>query len=662
MKPLLVIAVIILSLKLNAQEYTLAYRNTPSSVQLKWYGPELFSGKEFHVFRKAEGGDWEKLTAQPVKLGSKQPGAAEHAADKELKDYVKLASSGKKPEGIALLLLTMKTFKSNALSSYLGIFYEDTKVPQTGRFQYKLMVSEGGSLKELKTTAVFDRQEVIGHQPVDSVAYELKKKGVKFKWKSEPSRFYGVNIYRSGSKDSLGSLATPEPVLISKIKNEKGELTLPDFYFQDEKLEEKKEYYYTFAGIDLFGEEIGHTVPLKIRIKDDTPPLGPTNLEKEVYDKKVALRWEHLVKDEDQTEYHLYVTQMNDTIFYREESVVIPLESKTYEFMFPRYGTYGLKVAAVDQEGNTGFSNIVYIEILDKIAPEPPSNVHIVADTGRLEIRWDRNKENDIAGYKIYRSIQGKRSALTLLTADLFPEPHFTDSLPANAINSFTYSVLAIDSSGNESKLSEPASKELIDATPPKAPFLKNIVLQDELAVVQWVRNTELDLAGYKVERRDLNDSLASFEQLNINLLPIDVNEFRDRFVEEGHKYVYRVSAADKKNNFSAPSNEVRFELRNRPEKTDIEFKNVTAKYSKATGTVRLRWSTKKEEEELSFVVFKKTEGQLKPVSGMQKDFQFTDRDVKKGEKIEYQVRVYDSKGRSSRSDIYELEIPKTKE
>ncbi len=66
-----------------------------------------------------------------------------------------------------------------------------------------------------------------------------------------------------------------------------------------------------------------------------------------------------------------------------------------------------------------------------------------------------------------------------------------------------------------------------------------------------WSPNTEADLAGYNVFRREENGST-----VKLNPEPVKTPAFRDAQVQSGKKYFYSVSAIDERNNESAKSEE----------------------------------------------------------------------------------------------------------
>jgi fibronectin type 3 domain-containing protein len=66
-----------------------------------------------------------------------------------------------------------------------------------------------------------------------------------------------------------------------------------------------------------------------------------------------------------------------------------------------------------------------------------------------VDLSWTINLENDMAGYRIYRSEQ-KDARGQLLTPELLPTPAYRDTVVTSG-RQYGYAVTAVDRAGNES-------------------------------------------------------------------------------------------------------------------------------------------------------------------------------------------------------------------
>ena len=89
-------------------------------------------------------------------------------------------------------------------------------------------------------------------------------------------------------------------------------------------------------------------------------------------------------------------------------------------------------------------------------------------------LTWNANSESDLAGYKIYRGVNG--AALTLLAQVPKVVTYTDDPLPTIDGN-ITYAISAFDTSGNESPKTAPVTK-VVNTVPPVAPSGLVVVIE----------------------------------------------------------------------------------------------------------------------------------------------------------------------------------------
>ncbi len=89
----------------------------------------------------------------------------------------------------------------------------------------------------------------------------------------------------------------------------------------------------------------------------------------------------------------------------------------------------------------------------DLTPPGKPTGLTIVAGADRVFLTWNENKERDLAGYYVYRSVRSGRD-FERLTAKLLTRSTFSDDTAKSGVT-YYYIVTAVDRSGNESKPSE---------------------------------------------------------------------------------------------------------------------------------------------------------------------------------------------------------------
>ncbi len=144
---------------------------------------------------------------------------------------------------------------------------------------------------------------------------------------------------------------------------------------------------------------------------------------------------------------------------------------------------------------------------VDKVKPLTPTSTSVAYDktTGKAKVTWAKNKEMDLAGYRVYRRLKGtafpaKPLATTTSTS-------YTDAAVPPTGRTYYYEVRAYDKAGNESADSTDQPVTTVDRTPPAAPFVEwdACPIDQPYAAPQLVTTAEnaADIALYEMQRLD---------------------------------------------------------------------------------------------------------------------------------------------------------------
>ncbi|GAA3299960.1 hypothetical protein GCM10020295_39460 [Streptomyces cinereospinus] len=181
--------------------------------------------------------------------------------------------------------------------------------------------------------------------------------------------------------------------------------------------------------------------------------------------------------------------------------------TRTVNLTIPK-GPHSLRVDFVNW---TGGANVRFAYTprtsasVDTVRPLTPTGAAVSYDTvtRKAVVSWARNKEMDLAGYRVYRRLtpSGAWTRLAATTATAH-----TDAPPATG-QVFAYQVRAYDKAGNESGGTAEKSVTTVDRTPPAAPFVEQDVCPDDdrLAAPQLVTTSEnaADIALYQAQRQN---------------------------------------------------------------------------------------------------------------------------------------------------------------
>ncbi|MFF0382650.1 fibronectin type III domain-containing protein [Streptomyces sp. NPDC004286] len=221
----------------------------------------------------------------------------------------------------------------------------------------------------------------------------------------------------------------------------------------------------------------------------------------------------------------------------------------------------GVHTLRVDYVNWTGAANVKFAYQprtspgVDTVKPLAPAGASLSYSSYNARFSWARNKEMDLAGYRVYRRLTGtsygsKPLATTTSTS-------YTDtSLPRNGAV-YYYEVRAVDKRGNESTGTADKGVTTADRTAPAAPrgvdrnwsmeYLDNVDLD-------WDANTEPDIVGYRVYRSTGRLVAATAANLVSGSAPLTSSWYHGPLPKTGDTYYYVVTAVDKHGNESAPS------------------------------------------------------------------------------------------------------------
>ncbi|HEV2349867.1 MAG TPA: fibronectin type III domain-containing protein [Terriglobia bacterium] len=203
------------------------------------------------------------------------------------------------------------------------------------------------------------------------------------------------------------------------------------------------------------------------------------------------------------------------------------------------------------------YSNIVRPVLLDVSAPV--GNLQIKTTEKALVLSWTPPSRS-ITGqtmaapssYQVYWSPTGKPGTFQKrgeTTTSAFSDPDFAFE------HTYFYRIRAIFKQGNQvAESDDPAPVAITphDTFPPAPPSNVSALFSAGAIQLVWTANTEPDLAGYNVYRRE-KDGVAH----KINSEMLRTPTFEDRTVQAGHQYFYRVTSVDLTHNESLPSEEV---------------------------------------------------------------------------------------------------------
>ncbi|MCF3135688.1 PA14 domain-containing protein [Streptomyces olivochromogenes] len=215
-------------------------------------------------------------------------------------------------------------------------------------------------------------------------------------------------------------------------------------------------------------------------------------------------------------------------------------------------GTHTLRVDYINLTGaaNVRFSYAPRTSAtVDKVKPLAPAGASATYDpaTGRAKLAWAKNKEMDLAGYRVYRRLKGASFGTAPLATTTATS--YTDSTLPTAGETYYYEVRAYDKATNESTGTADLPVTTADRVAPAAPTVTTATGEVTPTggtgglKVGWEKIP--DAVSYRVYRA------ASENGTYTKLVSTGELSYLDISAAESTVYYYRVSAVDAAGNES---------------------------------------------------------------------------------------------------------------
>ena len=256
--------------------------------------------------------------------------------------------------------------------------------------------------------------------------------------------------------------------------------------------------------------------------------------------------------------------------------------SKTVNVTIPS-GKHTLRVDYVNWTGSArvkfGYTPRTSATV-DKVKPLTPTGTTVTYDktTGKAKLTWAKNKEMDLAGYRVYRRLKGAAYGGTPLATATSAATSYTDTPPATGAT-YYYEVRAYDKAGNVSGGSTDQPVTTVDRTGPAAPT--GLTAHGDLwgMMIEW--DAAPDAVSYELFEKDqATGSLTLLKQLT-------GTSFVHHVGHDETKHTYLVRALDAAGNAGAYSTPVTSDGIDRTPPDAPQNLQATATYD----AVRLHWT-----------------------------------------------------------------------
>jgi pectin methylesterase-like acyl-CoA thioesterase len=273
----------------------------------------------------------------------------------------------------------------------------------------------------------------------------------------------------------------------------------------------------------------------------------------------------------------------------------------------------------------------------DTTAPAAVRGMSVSADTSRVKLDWSSNKESDLAGYDVYRSIAAD-GVFDLLTTAPRTASDFSDTAAPVGVPAY-YQVIAVDKSGNKSApVATTGTRK--DKVKPAAPTTASVTGSGTTFTIDWADNGEADLAGYVVSRA----TSAGGSYTKLTATPVTASTFTDTGVPAGKTPYYKITAVDLSGNSSSS---ISVTLPDTAAPAAVRSMSVTV----STSSVKLDWSSNSESDLAGYHVYRgaSADGEFaKLTTTPRTSSDYTDSTAPIGVPAYYRVTAVDKSGNES--------------
>jgi uncharacterized protein len=558
--------------KLNDTIQLVSSYSPQQGMRLKWLPTsfEVFSEgfrNGFNIYRAEiqsvnnteKRGDFIKINDQPVSHWSMERIRFETGKDSALataqlfingadeffnnKGGATVREAVEKSEGKDLihLLGAFATINNNKVAEALGMFFKDKDYNPGKKYLYKIEIPG----KEIFTSYLLvfpfkgqPREKVMG------LTLQLYPGVVHLSWFNNKNRNYPYyNIYRSEKKNS-------GYVKLNRIPyaGDIGNARMDEKYtsYTDSFPAYNKTYYYKIVGINAFEEE---GIPSDVReVRTDyLLKTSPVISETESPDNKIInLKW---VVDPEEKKYIKGYTvkraRRGEGPYRQLHKGQLSASTFSFTDKSDKMSSNYYVVTAYGSSGDSISSLLKAHILVDSVPPVKPVMLSGKCDTnGVVTIIWKRNKDEDLEGYRIFKTSSKDQEPERVLPG------HISDTTLKDTINlkrpynKIYYRIVALDNVFNSSVPSEFLEIILPDKNPPANGYLKSYSSGVNGIHLDWQPSNAYDLKRMYLLRKG---------EMDLNFLPLLVlqgdslrlSSFTDTTVKGGITYQYALEAED---------------------------------------------------------------------------------------------------------------------
>lgn len=388
-------------------------------------------------------------------------------------------------------------------------------------------------------------------KPIGLVAV-FNDKSVLLNWDFGSLQEYYISYLVERSEDNSNfTQLNGQPLFKADKENNQ---STPSIFYTDSIVNNKK-YFYRVRGVSSFGE-IGPPSEIIEGMGSNAIKFTPRIFRKEIPDDNTAiLFWEF--PEEANEQIYGFELRRSNKVDGKYETVLSDLPATTRQATYKNIKRINYFTIVARAKNNTeSVSYPAIVQPIDSIPPSPPKGLVGIADTtGIIKLDWIQNIEEDLSGYRVFRSNNASLEFSEVTSSDI-SENNYTDTLVLGLNKKIYYKIKAMDQRYNASGFSEALEIELPNIIPPSPAVIQNYKVMNDSIQINWVPSSSDDVIAHHIYRKNQEGLESPWELLG----EIGLNKeqaFIDTDQKEKGTYSYTILAKSKSGLESSPSDPV---------------------------------------------------------------------------------------------------------
>jgi hypothetical protein len=460
---------------------------------------------------------------------------------------------------------------------------------------------------------------------------------------------YSVERSDDGGKTYFAITNSP---LIQAIPEVKELEMLKDIATYSDSLPKNNyKYYYRVMGRSIFGEQGPPSAP--VSGVGGPEIVAPILTKPEVVNnKQIVVTWTFVDSlNKHISGFNVYQGKNISGPYQKLTIKLVGRNERKYAFEATTNNNYVYVAAVREMDGKEYSSLPRFAELIDTISPvKPKGGRGIIKTSGDVVVKWNKNPEDDIRGYRLYIA-NDPSDEFSQVTIGPVETDSFTFKIPLNNLsNELFCKIQAEDTHYNTSKFSDIVTLFKPDTIRPMSPLFKTFKGTSSAICLTWAASYSPDLAAYVLKRK--RDDSTDF--ITIARLNPDVLAYCDATALQGKIYTYSIEAIDASNNRSLPTPTVSCE---RSKNLDRGILPLETNVDRTKKNVSLSWKMPAETPKLFVVYRAKADEPLVSIRNLPATaFRFFDNNLEINTSYTYQVIAEFGDGTEMRSKVLKVD------